>query len=117
MCIFNVTEFSDWDSYDVNVTSAVDFNGRSDQTIMIQMTGSSASLECFIAFNRKTGINSGTQEGGEKLLITNRECGQIISDSTLVSELEDGGDFFTQSIDFKPNVVVHVNIIKSHYRS
>lgn len=107
----NITELSGWDSYNANITGAANFNGRSDQTVIIQINGASAGFDYYIAFNRKTGFNSRTREGGDKVLITNRQAGQEMVDSTLVAQLEDGGDFFIHSKDFKPNVVVHVNSI------
>jgi len=76
----------------------------------MQITGVSAG-DYYIAFNRKTGMNSGTQEGGDKVLITNRETGQGIADSTLVKELEDSDDYFIHSKDHTPNAVMHVNSI------
>ena len=107
----NITELSDWDDYEVNLTGAVDFDGTSDKTVIIQITGGSTNLEYYIAFNRKERFNSGTKEGGDKVLITNREAGQGPADSTLVAELDDGGEFFIHSLNYEPNVYVYVNHI------
>jgi hypothetical protein len=47
----------------------------------------------YVSFNRKTGINSGTLEGGDQVLVHKRPSGLDIGESTLMAKLSSGDTY------------------------
>ena len=62
-----------------------------DDGVLIQITG--YDLDYYVSFNRQTGINSGTQEGGDQVLVHSRKPGTDYSFSTLHARMNAGGVF------------------------
>jgi hypothetical protein len=58
------------------------------QSVVLQIQ--TTSLDYYVAYNRNTGINSGTQEGGSQVMITTRTVGTDFAPSSLVAKLNAG---------------------------
>ena len=54
----------------------------------------SSSTDIYVSFNRKIGINSGTQEGGDQVLVATRAPGTGYAASLLVAKLSATGNLF-----------------------
>ena len=104
----NVNGLTDWEHYSIDLTGVANFDRRLNQTVIIQITGTSNDVDYYIAFNRKIGFNSGTREGGDQVLITSRQARQNSVDSTLEALMIAGDDFFIHSVGKKSDVLIHV---------
>jgi len=63
---------------------------------IVQITG--YGNDYYVSFNSKKGINSGTQEGGNQVLVHSRSPGQGYSTSTLVAKLSSGQEYTIEGI-------------------
>jgi hypothetical protein len=61
---------------------------NSTQSVVLQIP--TTSLDYYVAYNRNTGINSGTVEGGNQVMITSRSVGTGYAPSSLVAKLNAG---------------------------
>jgi hypothetical protein len=57
-----------------------------------------STTDVYIHFNRQIGINSGTQEGGNQVLVTTRPTGTGYAPSTLQAKLSAGGTITLPSL-------------------
>jgi len=58
----------------------------------------------YVSFNRKTGINSGTLEGGNQVLVHKRDLGTGYGDSDILAYLNSGGSYSSQDTYFRVTV-------------
>ncbi len=63
-------------------------NGNAD-TVILKIPG--PSYDWFVSFNRATGVNSGTREGGDKVLVHKQPKYKNNGESNLVTKLKGGG--------------------------
>jgi len=63
----------------------------SSDKVIIQITGYGSDY--YVAFNRKVGINSGTVEGGNQVLVHSRAPGNGYETSSLLAKLSTGGTY------------------------
>lgn len=63
----------------------------SSDKVIIQITGYTSDY--YVSYNRKTGINSGTFEGGNQVLVHSRATGQGYATSIIVAKLSSGGTY------------------------
>merc|ERR1711862_837087 len=75
------------------------------------ITGTRFDKEYYLAFNRKSGFNSGTKEGGDQVLVTSRSSGQDIADSTLEAKMSDDDEFFIHRVGDESNIFIRVESI------
>ena len=79
----------DNESFSGHLIGISDYGATTDN-VMIQITGY-ASLDYYVAFNQKSGINSGTVEGGNQVLVHSRIPGIDYKVSILEAKLSSGG--------------------------
>jgi hypothetical protein len=79
-----------------------------DRTVLIKLNDSrSGQPDYFINFNRKTGINSGTVEGGNQVTITSAgEEGEAYAESNLLAKLSAGGSYTIANFEGTGNAAV-----------
>ncbi|GFH49885.1 hypothetical protein CTEN210_06361 [Chaetoceros tenuissimus] len=58
----------------------------------------------YVSFNRKTGINSGTVEGGNQVLVHKRELGTGYGESDILAYLNSGGTYSSPDTNFRVTV-------------
>jgi len=75
--------------YDLIDTASID-------KAIVQITG--YGNDYYVSFNSRKGINSGTQEGGNQVLVHSRSPGQGYSTSTLVAKLSSGQEYTIEGI-------------------
>ena len=61
------------------------------QTVVLKVEGDEEDY--YVGFNRKSGINSGTVEGGNQVTIQKRQLGTGYAESILVAKLSGGGSY------------------------
>ena len=83
--------------------------GTTNDTVVMQITG--YSRDYYVSFNSKSGINSGTLEGGDQVLIHSRLAGQSYATSTLLAKLNDGTSY---SITGNCTTTINVNSIDTN---
>jgi hypothetical protein len=75
---------------DAQITGQSDYDVNSDQTILVKMNRSSGR-DLFLMYNKKTGINSGTVEGGDLVTVVEADAeGMAYGESWLVAKLGAG---------------------------
>ena len=74
-------------------------NANTDDKVLLKLnTGS--STDYYAMFNRKSGTNSGTREGGNQVLITSAAGeGNSYAESELVAKLSQGGEYIIPDFD------------------
>merc|ERR1712176_533833 len=91
-----VTPDADGDDgcFDDQVYGVADYsNGQNDQTVIVRVDDPSAD-DYFIAYNRKTGINSGTVEGGNTVTVQRQGAnGASYAESELLAKLNAGNSY------------------------
>merc|ERR1711971_566717 len=91
-----VTPDADGDDgcFDDQVYGVADYsNGQNDQTVIVRVDDPSAD-DYFITYNRKTGINSGTVEGGNTVTVQRQGAnGASYAESELLAKLNAGGSY------------------------
>ena len=98
---------SSWDGTLVGIS---DYNDAGNNHVLVKLeTG--AALDYYMNFNRATGINSGTKEGENQVLITSQGAnGEDFSKSTLLAKLSAGQSFdITGSVGFY-NYIFQVSV-------
>ena len=102
-----------------NIVGLVDYQNTSDETIVLQIPASvdGGSDDWYVSFNRKSGINSGTVEGGNQVLVHKRESGNGYSQSWLMAKLNSGESYSdapltitVNSIDFSASPAAYASI-------
>jgi hypothetical protein len=84
-----------------------DYGDTNDgDTVIAQIPGTTE--DWYVSFNRKTGINSGTPEGGNQVLVHKRPSGLGYGESTLMAKLSIGN---TYSGTDAPPLQITVNAI------
>eukprot|EP00816_Leptocylindrus_hargravesii_P009684 CAMPEP_0196803776 /NCGR_PEP_ID=MMETSP1362-20130617/3256_1 /TAXON_ID=163516 /ORGANISM="Leptocylindrus danicus, Strain CCMP1856" /LENGTH=651 /DNA_ID=CAMNT_0042175603 /DNA_START=64 /DNA_END=2019 /DNA_ORIENTATION=+ len=75
--------------YGIADYGGIDHNGSA---ILVQIPASvyGGTDDWYVSFNRQTGINAGTQEGGDQVLLHKRPAGTGFAESTLVTKLSAG---------------------------
>eukprot|EP00814_Leptocylindrus_danicus_P019785 CAMPEP_0116024062 /NCGR_PEP_ID=MMETSP0321-20121206/12060_1 /TAXON_ID=163516 /ORGANISM="Leptocylindrus danicus var. danicus, Strain B650" /LENGTH=591 /DNA_ID=CAMNT_0003495655 /DNA_START=30 /DNA_END=1802 /DNA_ORIENTATION=+ len=75
--------------YGIADYGGVDHNGS---VVLVQIPASvhGGTDDWYVSFNRQTGINAGTQEGGDQVLLHRRPAGTGFAESTLVAKLSAG---------------------------
>jgi len=72
-----------------------DYNSTSDgDNVILQIPG--ATHDWYVSFNRKIGINRGTKEGGNQVLVHKRSSGLGYGESDLIAKL-DAGDTYSNA--------------------
>ena len=92
-----------------DLVGQVNYNTASDAQrvgikIAAEITGSTEDY--YVSFNRAVGYNSGTQEGGNQVLVHKRASADGYSQSWLMAKLNDG-----ESYNDIPNLPISVNEI------
>eukprot|EP00551_Chaetoceros_affinis_P010625 CAMPEP_0203670402 /NCGR_PEP_ID=MMETSP0090-20130426/6477_1 /ASSEMBLY_ACC=CAM_ASM_001088 /TAXON_ID=426623 /ORGANISM="Chaetoceros affinis, Strain CCMP159" /LENGTH=614 /DNA_ID=CAMNT_0050535253 /DNA_START=69 /DNA_END=1909 /DNA_ORIENTATION=+ len=80
-----------WDGDLVGFAEVNSIPATSDQVILLKVEGD--DVDYYVGFNRKVGINSGTQEGGNQVTIQSRPLGTGYAESILVAKLSAGGTY------------------------
>jgi hypothetical protein len=80
------------------------------RSVAVKIAGDS-SRDYYVSFNRVTGINSGSQEGRNQVLVHSRVPGTTYALSNLEAKLSFGGTFVIPSFGGGPTVTVQVNSI------
>jgi len=82
-------------------------SSKNNQYVVVQLTG--GSKDYYLAFNRKFGMNNGTREGNNQVLITHTNS----SESTLVAKLKKGEQYVIPNYGSSGhNVIISVNTIR-----
>jgi hypothetical protein len=78
-------------SWSGDLIGFADYGDRNPyDTIVLKIQGD--ALDYYVGFNRKTGINAGTVEGGNQVTIQERSQGNGYAKSTLIAKLSTGGE-------------------------
>jgi len=78
---------------DTEITGQSDYDVNSDQTILVKMNRFSGK-DLFLMYNKKTGINSGTVEGGNTVTVVEADAeGTGYAESSLVGKLGAGASY------------------------
>ncbi len=79
-------------SWTGDLVGLAEYDKSSDgQNVVLKVEGH--TIDYYVGFNRKTGINSGTVEGGNQVTIQSRSLGQGYAESRLEAKLSAGGTF------------------------
>ena len=99
--------------YTGSLYGIADYVEDSDRNVIIKINSPGTAADYFVSFNRKTGINSGTKEGGNQVLIQQAEGeGEVFAKSTLVGKLSQGGSHtLSNFLSTGKNVVISVDSI------
>ncbi len=89
--IFGIADYGAFINGDLNVS-----NG---EIIMAKLIDSAAGEDWYVSFNRDTGINSGTVEGQDQVLVHKRPQGTGYAESSLMAKLSTGGVYNGITID------------------
>ena len=89
--IFGIADYGAFINGDLNVG-----NG---EIIMAKLIDSAAGEDWYVSFNRDTGINSGTVEGQDQVLVHKRPQGTGYAESSLMTKLSTGGVYNGITID------------------
>lgn len=77
--------------FEGNLFGIADFGNAASSTVLLKINDLS-STDYYVAFNRQTGINSGTQEAGNQVTVTRQGAeGTGYAESELVAKLGQGG--------------------------
>ena len=74
-------------------------NANISQDDMIIRIFGFGGTDYYVSYNRKTGINSGSQEGGNRVLVHSRKAGIGYGTSTLLAKLNSGGAHTVSNYD------------------
>ncbi|GFH56210.1 hypothetical protein CTEN210_12686 [Chaetoceros tenuissimus] len=77
-----------------------DYGSSSSSTVLLKIEG--RSYDWYVSFNRRSGINSGTKEGANQVLIHRREKGTGYSTSKLMAKRGSGGEYSNNDISSYP---------------
>ena len=87
-------------------TRTVDLVGQAErnnaiisQDYMIVRIYGFGDTDYYVSYNRKTGINSGSVEGGNRVLVHSRKAGIGYGTSTLLAKLNSGGSHIVEDYD------------------
>jgi len=87
-----------------NVYGISDYgNTNTGDTVIVQIPDT--SFDWYVSFNRKVGINSGTKEGGNQVLVHKRNKGVAYGASDLMAKLNAGGTYFSAPLPIKVNSI------------
>jgi hypothetical protein len=114
-----------YSQYHVNLPSSGSFNwngylvgfaekssASSSDKMIVRIVTSTA--DTYVHFNRKIGMNSGTQEGGDQVLVTTRNTGTGYAESNLVSKMSTGSVYTIPNFNGSPNsLVIRVVLIST----
>ena len=89
--IFGIADYGAFINGDLNVS-----NG---EIIMAKLIDSAAGEDWYVSFNRDIGINSGTVEGQDQVLVHKRPQGTGNAESSLMAKLSTGGVYNGITID------------------
>lgn len=79
-------------SWTGDLVGLAEYNKASNgQNVIVKVEGH--TIDYYVGFNRKVGINSGTVEGGDQVTIQSRSLGQGYAASLLEAKLSAGGTF------------------------
>jgi len=77
-----------------NLYGIADYDSASAETVIIKIQNTQSSTDHYINFNRAAGINSGTNEGSNQVLVTTAGSeGNAYAKSTLETKLGDNGSY------------------------
>ena len=79
-------------------------NTNTGDTVIVQIPDT--SFDWYVSFNRKVGINSGTKEGGNQVLVHRRNKGVAYGESDLMAKLNAGGTYSSAPLPIKVNMVI-----------
>lgn len=79
------------DTFSGDLIGQADYNNGDQEKVGIRIT--SSSNDYYVSFNRQTGINSGTLEGGDQVLVHERTSGNGYATSKLLAKLNAGGNY------------------------
>ncbi|KAL3762703.1 hypothetical protein ACHAWU_001648 [Discostella pseudostelligera] len=92
-----------------NVYGIADYGSAASSTVLVKIDDASAT-DYYVAFNRKIGINSGTQEAGNQVTVVKAGGeGSSYAESDLVAKLSVGGSW-SGVVDGKIMIVKVLNI-------
>lgn len=77
-----------------------DYGSSGASTVLLKIEG--RSYDWYVSFNRRSGINSGTKEGANQVLIHRREKGTGYSTSKLMAKRGSGGKYSNNDISSYP---------------
>ena len=89
--IFGIADYGAFINGDLNVSN--------DEIIMAKVINPAAGEDWYVSFNRDTGINSGTVEGQDQVLVHKRPQGTGYAESSLMAKLSTGGVYNGITID------------------
>lgn len=103
--------------FETDITGQADYDAALSQTILVKMNRSSGR-DLFLMYNKKTGVNSGTVEGGNTVMIVEADGeGTSYGQSWLMAKLGAGGSkTFTNYLGDGRDLVVTVPSIGSAAR-
>eukprot|EP00984_Skeletonema_dohrnii_P001833 scaffold607_cov146-Skeletonema_dohrnii-CCMP3373.AAC.1 len=108
-------EYSSGDGCLVKTISGIaDYETTSNKVLIKIVNPSNNGADLFVAFNAKTGINSGTLEAGNQVTVVQVGSGggEVYSESTLLAKLSAGGSYTTGS-NFGGDLTVEVEGISA----
>jgi hypothetical protein len=81
-----------------------DYGDTNDgDTVIAQIPGTTE--DWYVSFNRKIGINSGTVEGGDQVLVHKRPSGLGYGESTLMAKLSSGNTYSDAPLEITVNAI------------
>jgi len=88
----------------------VDYENEGVSNVLLKLE-SGSYLDYYINFNRMTGFNNETQEGGDQILLTSQGAnGERFSKSTLLAKLSNGGLYNISDYGGSPGTTVQVAV-------
>ena len=99
--------------YTGSLYGIADYVQDSDRNVIIKINSPGTAADHFVSFNRRTGINSSTVEGGNQVLIQQAEGeGEVYATSKLVGKLSQGESHtLSNFLSTGKNVVISVDSI------
>ena len=78
--------------FEQDLYGIVDYANAAAQTVLVRINDAN-SVNYYVTFNRKFGINSGTKEAGNQVTVTRKSNGDDYANSKLLSKLSAGGQY------------------------
>lgn len=97
--VFDSTTSSSWIGKILGISDYE--NAAGDDIVILRIIA--ATFDYYVSFNRKAGINAGTAEAGNKVLIHRRENGFGYKESKLLSKLDAGNTYVIGEIEITVN--------------
>jgi hypothetical protein len=106
-----------YSQYHVDLSTSATFNWNGNLVGFAEKSSASTSdkmiiriitstTDTYVHFNRRIGMNIGTQEAGDQVLVTTRNTGTGYAESNLVSKMSTGSVYTVNNFNGSPNPLV-----------